>query len=288
MPLEEVLAFDPTLVVVGALVGLTVGLTGVGSGSLLTPLLLLLGVRPVDAVGASLLNSILMKGVGTAQHERQGTVSRHLLLPLLAGAIPGAAVASLAVVYASIRAPAATDLFLRVAIGIALALAAATLLRQILVERRFGRVGDARPVPAPAATAFTTGPEPEIPRRLQIATAGFGLLTGVTVALTSIGSGSFLMPFLVLVFASRVGLHRLVGTDVALGAVVGSIAGFVYLASGVVQVGPLVWLLAGSVPGVLVGSRVTFRLDLNGARAAISSVTLLVGIVLIYGGFVNG
>lgn len=285
---DSILHFDPLLVIIGLLVGATVGLTGIGAGSLLTPILLLLGVRPVDAVGASLVNSVVMKGVGTAQHDRQGTLSRKLLIPLLAGAIPGAIIGALAVVYFSVRAPAQTDLFLRIAIGVALFFAAATLLRQILAERKARK--DPKSVEQVGAGVVQSPPLDigPIPRRLALMTAAFGVLTGLTISITSIGAGSFLMPFLIVVFASRIRLNRLVGTDVAIGAAVGLVATTIYLLSGTVQIGPLVWLMLGSVPGVLIGSRTNFKLDANGTRAAVSSVTMIVAVVMIYGGLVNG
>jgi len=122
----------------------------------------------------------------------------------------------------------------------------------------------------------------------MLMTSGFGVITGLTISITSIGAGSFLMPFLIFVFASRIRLNRLVGTDVAVGAAVGLVATTIYLLSGTVQIGPLVWLMLGSVPGVLIGSRTNFKLDTNGTRAAVSSVTMIVAAVMIYGGLVNG
>jgi hypothetical protein len=281
--LDSDLQFDPILVIIGLFVGVSVGLTGIGAGSLLTPILLLLGVRPVDAVGASLVNSLVMKSVGAAQHDRQGTLSRPLLRALLAGAIPGALGGSLAVVYFAWRAPGATELFLKVAIGIALALSAILLLRQILADRRERK----RPksvleegAEVPDGQPLDAGP---LPRRLALLTVGVGALTGVVVSVTSIGSGSFLLPFLVFVFAQRIRLHRIVGADVAAGAAIGLVATLVYIISGTVQAGPLLWLLLGSVPGVMIGSRTNFRLNLNGARAAVSSVTLCVAVIMVAG-----
>ena len=284
MVFDPSLGFDPVLVVIGLVTGLTVGLTGIGAGSLLTPLLLLLGVRPMNAIGASLINALIMKGIGAAQHRRQGTLSGKLLLPLLVGALPAAVLGASIVSFYSLEFPAHADFVLKVLIGLTLVGAAVSLLRQIVTERRIGR----QAVEARAASEDPASPDLPLPRRFILLAIGFGFLTGLTISVTSIGAGSFLMPILIVVYASRLRIHRLIGTDVALGAAVGTVATFVYLATGAIQPGPLLWLLAGSVPGVLLSSRVVPRLSLNGARTAVCSVTVIVGTVTIYGGLFHG
>jgi len=279
---------DPPLVIIGLFVGAIVGLTGIGAGSLLTPILLLLGVGPVVAVGTSLTNSILMRTAGAIQHDRQGTLSRQLALPLLAGAVPGAVVGSLAVVHFSVRAPAETDLFLKVAIGVALFVASLTVLSQILVQRK-AREEPKRAHEIGAGVLFWPFLDTNrLPSRLIAITVTIGLLTGLVTSVSSIGVGSFLLPFLILALRARIRLNRIVGTVVAVGAAIGLVATTIYLVSGTVQIGPLLSLMLGSIPGVMIGSRMNAGLNATGMRVAISSVTLIAAFVIIYEGIVNG
>jgi hypothetical protein len=223
----------------GLIVGIMIGLTGVGGGVLMTPLLLLLGLPPTGAVGTDLAYSALTKLAGTWQHGRQGTIDWRVVRSLAIGSVPATIVAvwGLSVLHRS----GAVDLVehrLQQLIGVVLIVAAALMVRKVLVR-------------APGSTSnlnldLTTFPTARI--------VVIGALGGALVGLTSIGSGSLIIALLVMVIALNP--QVLVGTDIAhafLLVTAGALAHFFFLQD--VQVGIAGRLLIGSIPGVLIGSR---------------------------------
>ncbi len=231
------------LPVSGLLVGILVGLTGIGGGVLMTPLLLMLGLPPTAAVGTDLAYSAFTKLAGTVQHGRQGTIDWRVVRTLALGSIPFTVLAVwlLSLVHGGPAALVLEDRLKQV-IGVMLVVASALLLRKVLV-------------PPPALPAHGGGAS---------GLAGFptwkilvvGAVGGFLVGMTSIGSGSLIIALLVMVITLRPSV--LVGTDIAhafLLVTAGALAHQLFLQD--VQMGVAGMLLIGSIPGVLIGSRMS-------------------------------
>ena len=241
----------------GVLVGLLVGLTGVGGGSLMTPLLVLLfGFHPATAVGTDLLYASATKLVGTGVHDRRGTVDWRIVRRLASGSIPAALLTLLIMAEVGARSGTANRI-ISVALGVTLVLTAIALFfRKGLVARL-----------APLVGTLEGG-------RLAWWTVLLGVALGLMVTLTSVGAGALGMTVL-LVLYPQLPVARLVGSDIAHAVPLTLVAGLGHLALGSVDFGLLVSLLIGSVPGIIVGSLVGTRVR-EGVLTPILAVTLLI------------
>jgi uncharacterized membrane protein YfcA len=227
------------LPVSGLVVGIMIGLTGVGGGVLMTPLLLMLGLPPTGAVGTDLAYSALTKLAGTWQHGRQGSIDWRVVRALAIGSVPATVVAvwGLSILHGN----GSADLIehrLKQLIGIVLFIAAALMVRKVLTG--------ATVLNSNVNLDFATFPTARI--------VLIGALGGLLVGLTSIGSGSLIIALLVMVIA--INPQVLVGTDIAhafLLVTAGAIAHQIFLQD--VQIGIAGRLLIGSIPGVIIGSR---------------------------------
>jgi uncharacterized protein len=232
---------DWLLPIYGLVVGMLVGLTGIGGGVLMTPLLVLgLGMPATAAVGTDLAYSSITKLAGTWQHWRQGTVDIRVVRAMAIGSVPATLVAVAMLFLLHSVDAAAVDVLLERFIGVMLVVAAALMLQKLWRARR----GGLDPLPDHLET-YPTGK--------LIAIGAFG---GFLVGLTSIGSGSLIIALLVITISLTP--EKLVGTDVAhafllVGAA--AIAHFFVLQD--VDVALAGKLLVGSIPGVLIGSRLT-------------------------------
>ncbi len=239
----------------GLLVGMLVGLTGVGGGALLTPLLVLVaGVRPSLAVGTDLAFAALTKLVGAWQHWRNGTVDLGCTLRLACGSVPGALLGAQALSALEAGGAGHADVVLARLLGLALlAAAGASLLRAAGVTWR-----------APAGTRAGVVPSVLI-----------GLGVGLLVGLTSVGAGSLLMAVFALFYTLPA--RRAVGTDVAHGAVLAAVAAVAHGLAGRVE-GPLLMsLLVGSAPGVVLGGWLCRHLPGRPLRLGIAVVLAVTG-----------
>jgi len=251
---------DLTLPLTGFAVGVLVGLTGMGGGAVMTPfLILVLGTRPVVAVGTDLVYGAVTKLVGAGLHWRQGTVDIRLALRLAATSVP----AGLAAVAALRLLPdaAAADGAVRQLLGVALIVVALLLV---------ARLRGALPLPLPERWrgALQGG-----------GTYAAGALVGALVGFTSIGSGSLLVPFLVSVFP--LAAAQVVGTDVFHAAILVTVTAAAHAQAGTVDWPLAAALLVGSVPGVAVGSWMTTRLPSRAVRAALAVLLFLTGVNLV-------
>ncbi|HVA34540.1 MAG TPA: sulfite exporter TauE/SafE family protein [Candidatus Baltobacteraceae bacterium] len=255
------------LVLVGLVVGILVGLTGVGGGSILTPLLVqFLGVNPLIAVGTDLLYSVPTRLYGGFLHLKQGTVNREIVKALLLGGLPSS-LAGLAGLYwlrqhVDLKL---IELWTKHAIGLALLLAAAMILMQPLFKKR-----EVHPTSEPFA--WKPG------RRRRV--IALGAVVGIVVTLTSIGSGAVTLPLLSLALP-LVGLPELIGSDIAFAALLIPVAAVGRWTMGDVNVGLAVNLLIGSLPGVYIGSKLCGRLRQTWLRPAVAVTLVLVGARLI-------
>jgi hypothetical protein len=242
------------LIAMGLGVGFIVGLTSMGGATLMTPfLILILGVRPHLAVGTDLVYAALTKMIGGAIHWKQGLVDMRITRTMAMGSIPGGIAGSLGV-YALGRLSPASDHYLRDCIGVTLT--AVTLALALGGRWAHGRVAQWKSA-----------------RRRDLATIGFGVLIGAVVGFTSIGSGTLVLPFLV--WAYDAPAARLVGTDIFHAAILLTVTGGLFTGFGSVQWNMLPWLLAGSLPGVALGSRLAPRLPERFLRLILMGVLLL-------------
>lgn len=265
---------DPRLVVVGLVVGLLVGLTGVGGSSVLTPLLILtLGVKPLVAVGTDLAYSVPTKLLGALIHRRQGTVEWRVVGLLCMGGLP-ASLAGLGLL-ALLRAHLGLDALnaaLKHGVGALLLIVAVVIvLTPWLRRRQAGR---------PSPTMMTAPPAPLWPRGTRGGVVTLGALVGLLVSLTSIGAGSVTVPVLYLVLP-RLGLRRVVGSDVAFAALLIPTAALGHLGMGDVNLGLSLNLLLGSLPGVFIGSKLCARLPDTWLRPALAGALLFAGTRLV-------
>jgi uncharacterized membrane protein YfcA len=231
----------------------------------MTPLLILvLGVKPLVAVGTDLAYSVPTKLLGAVIHRGQGTVDRRVVLSLSLGGIPASVVGL--VVLAALRAHLGLNrlnVVLQHGVGLLLFLVAVGILLTPLLSRHREQLSEM------TWTRMTTG------RIIAL-----GALVGFLVSLTSIGSGSITVPLLYILMP-RLGLRRLVGSDVAFAALLIPVAALGHLQMGNVNVALSANLLLGSLPGVFIGSKLCARLPEIWLRPALAGVLLLAGTRLV-------
>jgi uncharacterized protein len=244
---------SPDLPAAGLAVGFMIGLTGVGSGALMAPLLLLLGIQPAVVVGSDLGFGLLTKLVGGGLHVRQATVDWAWVRRLAVGSVPGVLLGS-AVIARLAGAPGT----LRVLVGAVLVVSAVAALGLELARRRF-----------PARVARMRDPSPRL-----VAAIGFAI--GVTVGATSVGTGSLVDIALVL-FSPLAGA-RLVGTGIVHAILLSAIASAIHWHLGTLDGSIVGLLLVGSVPGVLLGSWAARRAAPQPLRWGVTTVVLLSGL----------
>ncbi|MGH8999378.1 MAG: sulfite exporter TauE/SafE family protein [Acidimicrobiia bacterium] len=237
---------DGYVALAGLLVGFTVGLTGMGGGALMTPILVLLfKVQPLAAVSSDLVAAFIMKPVGGAVHLRHGTVNKRLVGWLVAGSVPSAFVGVL--VLRQLGDGQAVQEHIKVALGVALLMAVGTMVARafINVRRRAARGGAEEP---PAGLgSLDVRPLP---------TVLIGILGGLVVGMTSVGSGSLIIVMLLLVYP-QLKASQLVGTDLIQAVPLVGSAALGHLLFGDFHFGLTTSLLLGSLPGVYVGARVS-------------------------------
>lgn len=241
------------MIMFGLGVGLLVGATGVGGGSIMTPLLVVVaGVPPISAIGTDLFYAAVTKTFGGASHFRKSTVDLRLSLQLALGSIPAAIGAVFLLDYIQGRVGFAIDTPLIIIVAIAIAICGIAMLWQTLFPPPL------RPERAPV--------------HQLIAAIISGALVGFVLGLTSAGSGAVLALLLIAVF--QLAPHRVVGTDVFHAALLLWAASIGNIILGNVDFALAGLLLLGSIPGVLIGTRVSVRLPALALRCALAGVLL--------------
>lgn len=263
------MSFDLVTGVAGLLVGVVVGITGVGGGSLMTPLLVMIfGVAPQTAIGTDLLFAGLTKIVGTAVHHTAGSVDWRIVRRLACGSLPAAA---LTLVWKNgSGAGGISDGTLIGAVAIALLITALGMLFKDRLHS-FGR--------------HLRVDEPDrfkaVQRPLTVLT---GAVLGILVTLTSIGAGALGTVALVYLYPLRLTPTKLVGTDLAHAIPLALLAGLGHLWLGNVDYALLANLLLGSVPGVILGAKIGHRLPAVAVQRGIAIVLGAVAIKLLWPG----
>jgi uncharacterized protein len=247
----------------GFLIGCLVGVTGMGGGSLLTPILVIFfGFKPTLAVGTDILHGAIFKSFGAVRHRRLGTVHLRLVLWMFLGSGPmsllGVSVATwLSHHYGSAETIEAY------AVGIALVIGGLGL-----VAKTFIRIG-VQPDDAPFL----------LTNRDRVIAVALGATCGFVVGLTSVGSGTFFGLVMVMVFPLTVA--KIVGTDIFHAALLLWVAGFGHLVAGNVDLHAMAWLLLGSIPGILLTSQFTLKVPDRALRLGLAAVLMLSGIKLV-------
>src|SRR2546421_4221991 len=245
---------DPVMALAGFGVGIVVGVTGMGGGALMTPILVLLfGVPPVAAVSSDLAASAVMKPFGGWVHLRRGTVRWRLVGWLCVGSVPSAFPGGLLLRLAA-PGPVVQHMIQR-ALAAALLLAAAGLVAKAYTARRRG-----------------TGPAAEI-RVRPLPTALLGAAGGLVVGLTSVGSGSLIIVVLLALYPA-LRANDLVGTDIVQAIPLVAAAALGHALFGDLHLDIAAAVLVGSIPGVLIGARLSSRAPAGLIRAALVVVLL--------------
>ena len=250
---------NPLYSLSGLVVGVLVGLTGVGGGSLMTPLLVLLfGIHPSTAVGTDLLYAAATKSVGTAVHGWKRTVQWSIVGRLAAGSVP-TTVLTLWVLSQQGKQSAAVSGVITTALGWALIVTAvAILFRKAIVGYVQARTKDLEPGRATALTIL------------------LGATLGVLVALTSVGAGALGMTVLLILYP-KMDVAKLVGSDIAHAVPLTLLAGLGHWMMGSVNWQLLVSLLIGSIPGIILGSLLASRTPDGVLRPVLAGTLALVG-----------
>ena len=242
-------------------VGAVVGLTGIGGGALMTPVLILIfGVAPHTAVGTDLLFACITKLFGVMLHGRFGTVDWQIVGRLAAGSLPLALVTLLVLTYTD-SAQIRSGMIIQ-ALGVALLLTAVGLF----LRRRLHEIGKDLRTNTPSRFKSVQ----------PVLTVVAGMIVGVLVALTSVGAGALGTVMLVYLYPYRMAGAKIVGTDLAHAIPLTLIAGLGHLMLGNVDFGLLGQLLLGSIPGILIGAMVSTHVPEAFVRNSIGAVLLLV------------
>jgi len=248
--------------VAGFIVGAIVGLTGVGGGSLMTPLLVLMfGIHPAKAVGTDLLYAAITKSGGTWVHARKGTVDWKITGLLAAGSMPATAL-TLAMIhfYAPGGFGNATKL-ISTALGIALLLTAASLIfRSKLIAWAQARSNSA----------------PRSQKATDTLTVITGIALGVLVSLSSVGAGALGVSALLFLYP-KLPTVKIVGSDIAHAVPLTLVAGIGHWFMGSVDFELLGSLLVGSLPGIYIGSHLAVRIPEKVLRPSLAAILLFTG-----------
>lgn len=250
----------------GFLVGLLVGLTGVGGGSLMAPLMiLLLGVAPTTAVGTDLWFAAITKMVGGTIHHSQGHADWQVVRRLALGSLP-AALLTLWYLSSNDMSQIKTGLIVQMLGGILIVTALITLFNKRLDSA--------------AAKVDLEGHDPGA-KSIPALTVVSGIVLGVLVTLTSVGAGALGATMLVMLYPRRMTPQRVVGTDIVHAVPLTLIAGLGHFWMGNVDLVLLGSLLIGSIPGIIIGSKLAARINGTALRWALGGMILFSGIRLL-------
>jgi len=229
---------DPYMIIGAAVVGLLVGLTGAGGGALMTPMLILLfGITPSSAISSDLVAAVLMRPFGAAMHIRKGNVNFRMVGWMVAGSVPTALLGSY-LLHVLGAGATADQTHVELALGIALLVGAGAMVLRYVLDRRAGHQR--------LATISDIAVRP-------LPTIAIGMVGGLIVGMTSVGSGSLMIVLLLFVYP-LIGANQLVGTDLTQAVPLTAAAALGALIWGQVQFGVTASIVIGSVPAVLIGS----------------------------------
>jgi uncharacterized membrane protein YfcA len=252
---------DPYIVLGSAIIGLFVGMTGAGGGALMTPMLILLfGIKPSTAISSDLVAAVVMRPIGAAVHMRAGTVNLKLVRWMVLGSVPAAFLGSYLLHLMGNAKSAENNI--EVFLGTALLIGAGAMVLRFALDRAAGHV----------RTAFVTEVNPR-----PVLTLAIGIVGGIIVGMTSVGSGSLMIVGLLFIYPT-LGANQLVGTDLTQAVPLTIAAALGALAFGHVEVSVTGSLIIGSVPAVLVGSLLSSSVPDRYVRPVIAFVIFASGL----------
>jgi uncharacterized protein len=252
---------DPYIVLGSAVVGLLVGMTGAGGGALMTPMLILLfGVSPAAAISSDLVAAVVMRPFGAVVHLRAGTVNLRLVRWMVLGSVPAAFLG--AYLLHVLGNSKSAQQHIETVLGAALLVGACAMALRFALDRRTGH--NRRGV------VHEIKPQP-------LATIVIGIVGGLIVGMTSVGSGSLMIVLLLFVYPT-IGANQLVGTDLTQAVPLTLAAALGALAFGHVVLDVTASLILGSVPAVLVGSMLSSTVPDRYVRPAIAFVIFASGL----------
>jgi uncharacterized membrane protein YfcA len=252
---------DPYIVLGSAIIGLLVGMTGAGGGALMTPMLILLfSVKPSTAISSDLVAAVVMRPIGALVHMRAGTVNFKVVRWMVLGSVPAAFLGAylLHLMGDAQSAENSIEVFL----GAALLIGAAAMVLRFVLDRRSDGPRD----------AYITEVEPR-----PLLTLAVGIVGGLIVGLTSVGSGSLMIVALLFIYP-RLGANQLVGTDLSQAVPLTLAAALGALAFGHVEFSVTGSLIIGSVPAVLIGSLLSSTVPDRYVRPVITFVIFASGL----------
>jgi len=259
------MTFDPVLTLAAVGIGIVVGLTGMGGGALMTPVLVLFfGVPPLTAVSSDLVAAAVMKPVGSFVHLRRGTVNLALVKWLCVGSVPMAFCGVL--IMRSFGSGPQIQQAVQIALGVTLLLAAAGLIVRAylrLLEHAHQVDGSAEPLPQG---------RPAVSVRI-LPTIAVGAAGGLVVGMTSVGSGSLIIIALMVLYPS-LKASELVGTDLLQAVPLVASAALGHMLFGSFQLGLTFSIVLGSIPGVWIGAQLSARAPGGLVRRALAFVLL--------------
>ncbi len=259
---------DPAIVIFGFGIGAMVGMTGMGGGTLMTPLLIFFfGIKPVTAIGTDIFYAAVTKTVGGWRHLRMGTVNMNLALWLAAGSVPAAVtgVWAISVLQSKVGEERLDSIVYALLGGTLLMVGIITLARALILSKLIEERDDF-----------------ELKRRHKVAAVAIGATTGFVIGITSAGSGTVIAILLISVY--RLTPRKVVGTDVFHAAILLWAAGIAHWVGGNVDFMLAGNILLGSVPGVIVGSNYAARAPVSFLRTALGVVLIASGIVTVQKG----
>jgi hypothetical protein len=258
-------AFQPAYAMVAFAVGVLVGLTGVGGGSLMTPILILLfGIHPATAVGTDLLHAAVTKTAGSLVHGRNRTIEWRLVLRLAAGSLPMTVITLAALSAIDINGPLARDLINGV-LTVALVLTAVMLVFRDRIVALY-------------SARFAARPDSQV----AVITVAVGAVIGLIVSISSVGAGAIGVTALVLLYP-KLPAARIVGSDIAHAVPLTLVAGIGHWFLGSIDFGVFTSLILGSVPGILLGSYAAVRVPDRALRLVLAVTLLVVATKLSFG-----
>jgi uncharacterized protein len=255
---------DPLLIIFGLGIGLLVGMTGMGGGSLMTPLLILfIGTAPVTAVGSDITYAAITKTVGGWRHLRMKTVNLGLSFWLACGSVPAAIAGVWVIEFLHRQYGDSLDDVVLTMLAIALIVVGAiVLVRSLFVARMVNGERE----------SFV------IERRHKVAAVTIGATTGFVIGLTSAGSGTLIAVCLIVLY--RMAPRQVIGTDIFHAAVLLWAAGIAHILAGNVDFALVGTILIGSIPGIWIGSHLTARLPTGLLRVALGVVLICSSLAL--------
>jgi hypothetical protein len=255
----------PIYTLAGFIIGMLVGMTGVGGGSLMTPVLILLfGIHPAVAVGTDLLHAAVTKTVGSVVHGFSGTIEWSIVRRLAAGSIPMTTITILAMSMVDINGTAGREL-VNVVLTVALVVTVMVLIfRDRIVKRYAERFG-----------VLT-------PKQTSVLTVIAGGILGTIVSISSVGAGAIGVTCLILLYP-KLPTARIVGSDIAHAVPLTLLAGIGHWLLGSIDLQIFAYLIVGSVPGILLGSYLAIRIPERALRVVLAVVLVVVAAKLAIG-----